>query len=334
MTPGQQNNRALRSAEAFLLPEEEIVVASNKHWIAVAEPVVTCLLSFALVVWVNSAGNSAGGDLFWWLWFAIVARTAWCLVEWKRTWFIVTDQRLLKITGMVIRKVAMMPIKKITDVNYDRTIPGQILRYGSFRFETPGQDQAFSHIDRMPHPNEMYRAVVEYVLGAPPKAKPANPGPPMADPTPTRPMTFDFPASSAGREEPLYKGGAEPHSEAHSREPDTDSFVIPGEWKRTDDEVAQPKPQPRKPNQLTGDPVQHGRTGQISGRSKPADVQPTGPWWRRSKPVEPPSPQHHSLGGTHSIKGNPHEVIGDRGRHSKGPIIEVKGQKRRDRRSL
>lgn len=341
MTPGQRHHdRALRSAEGFLLPDEEVVVASNKHWVVIAEPVLTCVLSFALVVWVNVSTGSAGGDVFWWVWFAIVLRTAWCLLEWRRTWFIATDQRFLKITGMVVRKVAMMPLKKVTDITYDRTIPGQILRYGTFRFETAGQDQAFSKLERMPHPNEMYRAIVEYVLGGPPKAAPAKPAARPADPTPTRPMSFDFGNRPRGRDEALYRGGSperEPSDKRHEgsgqRDPDTEPFVIPGEWKRTDNEVAPPKRTTRAasdtPNHLTGDPVQQSEASKVSARGM-VDTGGHGSrgWWRKYK-SEAPGAQTQG-----SSRGVPHELGHGRRLEESGPIIDVRGKRRRDGRSL
>lgn len=346
---GRHHHRALRSAEAFLLPEEEVVVATNKHWISIAEPVLTCLLAFAIVVWINSAGNSAGADLFWWLWFAVVLRTAWCLIEWRRTWFIITDQRLLKITGIIVRRVAMMPLKKVTDVNYDRTIPGQILRYGRFRFETPGQDQAFERIEPLPHPNEMYRAVVEYVLGGPsgPKAPAASPKPPVTDPTPTRPMSFDLGDRSKSRDHDLYSGGRRGGRSDHG-EPDTDAFEIPEDWKRTDDEVAPPPPphqerrsaatRPARPDQLTGNPVLQPPRPTISGRSAASAANAAGKqmgsWFKRAKAPEVPQPQHHSLDGSHSmIRGTSQDTIG-RSSTASGPIIEVKGQRKRRRGTL
>lgn len=322
----RHHDRALRSAEAFLLREEQVVVASNKHWIVVAEPVLTCVLSFALVVWMNATVASPGADLFWWLWFAVVLRTAWCLIEWRRTWFIATDQRLLKITGMVVRKVAMMPLKKVTDVTYDRTIPGQILRYGTFRFETPGQDQAFERIERMPHPHEMYRAIVEYVLGGP--DKPAPKKSPSADPTPTRPMKFDLGDRSRSNDEDLYAGGTH---ERRSQDPDTEPFVIPGTWKRTDDEVTPPPTERRFASEAHhgSHPVQSKTSMKSTHGMLDTDDESRG-WWRRyqrrGSDASTRSPRSHGTG-----RGDP-----GHGREGvdTGPIIEGKAKRRGNRGSL
>ncbi len=312
------HHRALRSVEAYLLPDEEVVIASNQHWIVVAEPVFTCIFSFVLVVWVNATTNAAGGDLFWWVWFAIVLRTVWMLIDWRRAWFIATDQRFLKVRGIIVRNVAMMPLKKVTDITYDRTIPGQILQYGTFRFETAGQDQAFSQLRRMPHPNDLYRAIVEYVLGGPPKPSGKKSAPP-APPAQPRPMKIDFGDRTRSRDEELYQGGG---GEArHHGEPDTVPFQIPEEWKRTDQE-APPVQRARWQGQVVSSPVQQptGRTG--SSR-----------WWRRDKADAASAPQTQAFDRRHSVlRDTPHSMLERHGNRGSSPIIEPGRHKRGKRR--
>ena len=55
--------------------------------------------------------------------------------------------------GILTRKVAMIPLIKVTDMRYDRPPIGQILGYGSFVLESAGQDQAFRVVHFVPHPD-------------------------------------------------------------------------------------------------------------------------------------------------------------------------------------
>ena len=44
-----------------------------------------------------------------------------------------TDKRFLLFFGFIRRKVAMMPLLKVTDMTYDRSLLGRIVGYGTFR---------------------------------------------------------------------------------------------------------------------------------------------------------------------------------------------------------
>lgn len=162
-----------RAAEAFLLSGERCVVAIRRHWICAAEPWVTTFASLLFVAWLtfDVASPQMGRplDLLWWLWFALLGRAVWLTYDHSRTWFIVTDRRLLLVYGVFVRKVAMMPLKKVTDMSYHRTLAGKILGYGTFVMESAGQDQALREIDHVPDPDPAYRAIINQIFnkGAP-----------------------------------------------------------------------------------------------------------------------------------------------------------------------
>jgi hypothetical protein len=83
----------------------------------------------------------------------------WRLLNWHHNWFVATDKRLLLRYGLVVHKVAMMPLLKVTDMSYVRSIPGQFLGYGKFVLESAGQDQAMREVKWVPQPDETYRAI-------------------------------------------------------------------------------------------------------------------------------------------------------------------------------
>ena len=75
-------------------------------------------------------------------WVALMGRLAWRVLEWREDWFVVTDRRLLLRTGLVTRRVAMMPLLKVTDMSYARPPAGRVLGYGEIVIESAGRDQA------------------------------------------------------------------------------------------------------------------------------------------------------------------------------------------------
>ena len=157
-----------RAIERFLLSGERCVVAVRRHWIVVAEPWLTAVGSLLLVAWLtfDVADPRAGRplDVLWWLWFALLGRAVWASFDHRRTWFVATDRRLLMVYGFLVRKVAMMPLAKVTDMSYHRSPLGWVLGYGTFVLESAGQDQALHTIDHVPHPDPAYRAIVSEIF--------------------------------------------------------------------------------------------------------------------------------------------------------------------------
>ncbi|MFM6849924.1 MAG: PH domain-containing protein [Terrabacter sp.] len=146
----------------ILLPGENLVTAVRAHWAKLAEPAVTTLLGFVAAVWVDSnvtKSTQALGTIFWWLFFLIFARLLWCVLDWNHSWFVATDKRLLLRYGLVTHKVAMMPLLKVTDMSYVRSIPGQFLGFGKFVLESAGQDQALREVKWVPDPDRTYRDI-------------------------------------------------------------------------------------------------------------------------------------------------------------------------------
>ncbi len=157
-----------KDLERYLLDGERIVTAVRSHWALVARPVALGILGLVLVVWVDvnapaSAGN--GVSVLWLAWLVLAGWVTWRLLEWRRDWFVATDKRFLMFYGFVTRKVSMMPLRKVTDMTYQRTVPGRLLRYGKFVLESAGQDQALSEINYVPNPDANYRAICAEIFG-------------------------------------------------------------------------------------------------------------------------------------------------------------------------
>jgi hypothetical protein len=154
--------------DRYLLDGERLVTAVHQHWGKIAEPVATTLLGTVVALWVDAAMPASMrlvSTIVWWLWFALVARLVYLVVEWRHDWFVATDKRLLLFYGFVTRKVSMMPLMKVTDMSYERSIPGRIFGYGRFVMESAGQDQALHEVNWVPSPDANYRAICAEIFG-------------------------------------------------------------------------------------------------------------------------------------------------------------------------
>ncbi|GAA1166574.1 hypothetical protein GCM10009584_04440 [Ornithinimicrobium humiphilum] len=168
MTSPAQVRISRRILDRYLLDEETPVVATRSHWAKLTEPFLTAfvaLLAVGALTATLDARTEMLGTVLWCLWFVVAGRAVWRLLEWHNEWFVATDRRLLLVYGLLTHKVAMMPLRKVTDMNYGRSILGRMLGYGQFIMESAGQDQAMRVISWVPNPDEKYRRICATIFG-------------------------------------------------------------------------------------------------------------------------------------------------------------------------
>jgi len=160
--------RARKDVEKYLLPDERAVVVTRRHWAVLIEPTVKFLPFFLIGGWLlvldpgNRVTSSAGllvilGSLVYY---------GLRLAEWWMRHFIVSRRRVLLTSGVIARTVTLLPLRRITDLTWEETLLGQVLGYGTFRFESAGQDQALRHLTYLPDAQARYRQVSELLFGS------------------------------------------------------------------------------------------------------------------------------------------------------------------------
>ena len=176
--------------DRYLTTAEKIVFRTRLHWIRIAGPWLQFFLALLLLGVLDNKlpPDTRVRDVLVVLLLLVLARALWRTFEWYREWFVGTDRRLMLTLGIITRKVAMIPLSKVTDMRYDRPPVGQILGYGSFILESAGQDQAFREVEYVPHPDLLYRRISEelFTPSATRGLDRPSPGPralPMQEPT-------------------------------------------------------------------------------------------------------------------------------------------------------
>jgi hypothetical protein len=161
--------------EKYLLPTERTVIRVRRHWAILG---LDGLQALGLIV-LAGAFSVLGRDtraaqwVAWWLLLTALFRFAFVWGEWFVERFVVTDMRVIMTSGIITRKVAMMPLVKVTDMTYERSVLGQLLGYGVFIVESAGQDQALSRVNFLPRPDRLYIQVAELLFGKRPAQDPA-----------------------------------------------------------------------------------------------------------------------------------------------------------------
>ena len=161
LEPEELPTRARKDVEKYLLAEERAVVATRRHWAVLIEPSVKFVPVFLIGFWLllidpdNRVSTSVGL-------IVMVVALGWYglrVSEWWMRTFIVSTRRVLLTSGVIARTVTLLPLRRITDLTWKETVPGQLLGYGTFRFESAGQQQALSEITFLPGADVLYRRV-------------------------------------------------------------------------------------------------------------------------------------------------------------------------------
>ena len=149
----------------YLFPTERYRGEWKRHWIHLSTPIVVGIAATFILGYLSGflAGQDVGAltTVAVLLWFAVMGWVAWRVADWWYDRFILTNKRVMVVNGIITRRVAMMPLVRVTDMKYEQTPTGRALNYGTFVLESAGQEQALREIKNLPNPNELYLRVVE-----------------------------------------------------------------------------------------------------------------------------------------------------------------------------
>jgi len=153
--------RAAKDVGKYLLDDEVAVVATRRHWAVLVGPTAAFLPVFLAGGWLlvldpqNRVSSTAGMLVM----LGALVLYALRVGEWWMRHFIVSRRCVLLTSGIIVRTVSLLPLRRITDLTWKETLFGQLLGYGTFRFESAGQQQGLSEITFLPAAGTLYRQV-------------------------------------------------------------------------------------------------------------------------------------------------------------------------------
>lgn len=143
----------------YLFGGEEVVLVVRRHPIVLIKPVIFPFLGLTLLIGIPA--------MFTFLVFSIASLYfAWKLGLWWLDRFVLTTNRILSTSGIITKSVVSMPLAKITDLTYTRSLLGRMLGYGRLHLESAGQ-VGLESIDHLPDPDHFYRMTMSLALGPP-----------------------------------------------------------------------------------------------------------------------------------------------------------------------
>ena len=162
MGPSPNADNVPAQVNRYLLPHERQVITVHQHPAVLIKPIAFLLAGLALAAWLSLDVAHGSTNFIIGVWAAFGVLLLWTIgqiVDWAMNYFVVTSQRMLLAQGILVRKVNMMPLTKVTDRSFQRSPLGQLLGYGEFIVESAGQDQALSHVTFLPYPEQLYLEV-------------------------------------------------------------------------------------------------------------------------------------------------------------------------------
>ncbi|MCV2488636.1 PH domain-containing protein [Geodermatophilus sp. YIM 151500] len=202
--PQGRTPRWSKDAAKYLLDDEDAVIATRRHWAVLLEPTAKALPLLAAGGWllVLDPQNRVSSSLGLLVLVSVLVYWGLRVGEWYMRHFIVSRRRVLLTSGVIVRTVTLLPLRRVTDLTWKETFLGQILGYGTFRFESAGQQHALSEITYLPDADALYKQVSRLLfssdLVAPantgddegnPELPPRRPPPGQPGPRDTEPFT-------------------------------------------------------------------------------------------------------------------------------------------------
>jgi uncharacterized membrane protein YdbT with pleckstrin-like domain len=145
---------------------EKVALDLRPHWWFFWRHILTGipLIFILLVVLTNTDSGSFTGDSLRWIFgILFLVWAAWLgikYLDWARTYFVVTSDRVIFRTGVVSRHGVEIPLERINNINYNQRLFERMIGAGNLEIQSAGE-QGTSRFDFVRHPDgvqqEVYR---------------------------------------------------------------------------------------------------------------------------------------------------------------------------------
>ena len=148
----------------YLGPGELCLIRTHLHWLLPLRSITQAGLMMPIAILLSFAAPS-----IWWLQLGLALSAVahqgflfYRFLAWRTDHIIVTDQRLIRTSGVFTTTVDAVNLDQITDSTYHQSLLGHILNYGTIRIGSAGQNQTLHTITYVPSPAAIYRATAPH----------------------------------------------------------------------------------------------------------------------------------------------------------------------------
>ncbi len=149
--------------EKLLFDEEVVVVDLKPHWWYFAKSASAVVIATAAAIWASNwdASNVAetwGGVVIAAFFIGCVLWLGARWVKWRSTHFVVTSDRVIYRSGIIVKRGIAIPLERVDNINFEQTILERVIRSGDLRIESAGPEgqQDFTDIRK---PDEVQKLI-------------------------------------------------------------------------------------------------------------------------------------------------------------------------------
>jgi len=143
---------------------EEVALDLRPHWWYFGRQILTGIpLLIVVILLLNLNGGWFKTGASWVVVALVIAWAVWLglkYLSWARTYFVVTNQRVIYRTGVVARRGAEIPLDRITNINFGQRMFERLIGAGNLEIQSAGE-QGTTSFDFVRHPDgvqqEIYR---------------------------------------------------------------------------------------------------------------------------------------------------------------------------------
>lgn len=154
--------------EKHLFDGEEVVVDLKPHWWHFAKSFSAMTVSAVATIWAANWDDSNFAET----WGSLLLRVLFaCSViwlgvrwlKWRSTHFVVTTDRVVFRSGVVVKRGIAIPLERVNNINFHQSLWERAIRAGDLEIESAGQDgqQLFFDIRRPDAVQSLIHAQIE-----------------------------------------------------------------------------------------------------------------------------------------------------------------------------
>jgi len=148
-----------------LLNHNEVIALDLRpHWWYFSKHILTGVPLFVLFLIVFFGTEDGVQRFMTWVWIVLaLAWLAWLVIkyfDWRFTFFVVSNERVVFRTGVIARHGVEIPLSRINNINFDQSIFNRMIGAGDLVIESAGREGTTT-FDNVRHPDgvqqEIYR---------------------------------------------------------------------------------------------------------------------------------------------------------------------------------
>ena len=147
---------------------ENLALDLRPHWWYFSKHILTGVPLFIVIVIIFGIDDDTVQQVAGWITAALaIAWAIWLLVkflQWTRTYFVVTDQRVVYRTGVFARHGVEIPLERINNLNFHQGIFERMIGAGDLDIQSAG-DEGTTVFENVRHPDGVQQEIYRQMEG-------------------------------------------------------------------------------------------------------------------------------------------------------------------------